>query len=296
MDDFLFEFEDIFFEASPYRSDFLKDIDNDFAVLKKEKSIKNIKTLSNHIKDFTGIKKVTISIKSNYENAFVVPIYNQQLSLDVINLFKDYETNKNIRKLDIVEEPAKYIESIYIIFGDGIVSMFSPRELTAILLHELGHSFTHTANMPTIIIGLLRKVIITIELIPKIILIPLISLSIIQAFFITAVCFIVCRSLTFLEHRGEYKADQFAAKYGYGDEMIKVLYQFNLIQEDVLSKFSWWKKVLFFITRFFIPSSHPKSTKRMLELSDKMLDDYKKMYPKVSKELTIILSDLKSEA
>lgn len=292
MNDLLFEFKELIFEASPYRSSILKQIDEDFAALKKERSNKNIKSLMNHIKQFTGIKKVIISIKANYNNAFVIPIYNRKISLDVIEMFKDFENN-NIKELKVVEEPSKYIDALYVVFGDNIISMFSPRELTAILLHELGHGYTHTSNMPLILMGILRKIFIGIEIVPKIILLPLIGLSFIHAFFITATCFLITRSLTFLEHRGEYKADQFAAKYGYADEMIKVLNTFKNLEEEHESKYSWWKKIYTFLWEFLVPSSHPKTTKRILELTDKMIEDYKSMYPEVSKELTIILSDLK---
>ena len=298
MRDLILEFEsDFLFEASPYRSEILKDIDQDFVELKKDvKNQKVIKSLIEHVKEFTNIKNINISVKEDYNNTFVVPIYNQQLSLDVIDLFKDFAAGKNLRKLETVEEVSKYIKKIYIVFGDKSINLFTPRELTAILLHELGHCFIHTANMPTMIIGLLRKIVITVELIPKIILIPLISISLVQLFIITATLFIICRSLTFLEHRSEYKADQFASKYGYGDEIIKVLYKLHNIQEEVQSKYSWIKKVLHFIMEFFIPKTHPKETQRILKASEEIIVDYKKMYPKVSKELNIILSDIKGEA
>lgn len=297
MEDFIFDIEDVVFEASQYRSEYLKYIDEDFAKLKQNiKSTTVINSLVKHIEAFTGINNVVFSVKSDYDNAFVVPKYNKIISFDLIQIFKDFQAGKKLRRLETVEEPTKYIDKIYIIFGKKLINNFSPRELTAILLHELGHSFIHTSNMPLILIGLLRKVFITIGFIPKVILLPLIGLAWIHAFILTAACFIVCRSLTFLEHRGEYKADQFAAKYGYGDEIIRVLYKLHGVKQNEESKKSWLKKVLNYLIKIFIPSTHPKETERILQVSDEMLSEYKKMYPKLSKELTIILSDIKSEA
>jgi hypothetical protein len=287
----------VLYEVSPYRSEILKMIDQDFADLKKDmKDHKIIKSIVAHIKEFTGVNNVVFSIKSNYDNGFVVPVYNRQISLDMFELFKDFAADKNIRQLETIEETSKYIKKIYIVFGSILVRDFTARELTAILLHELGHCFTYTANMPGKLINLLRKIFTVIGLMPKVILIPLISLSLIHVFLISVVSLIICRSLTFLEHRAEYKADQFAAKYGYGDEIIKVLYKVQKIREDAWSKVSWFKKALNFIIQFFIPKTHPVENKRIIETSEKMLLDYKKLYPKVSKELTIIFNDIKGEA
>jgi len=287
----------VLYEVSPYRSEILKMIDQDFADLKKDmKDHKIIKSIVAHIKEFTGVNNVVFSIKSNYDNGFVVPVYNRQISLDMFELFKDFAADKNIRQLETIEETSKYIKKIYIVFGSILVRDFTAHELTAILLHELGHCFTYTANMPGKLINLLRKIFTVIGLMPKVILIPLISLSLIHVFLISVVSLIICRSLTFLEHRAEYKADQFAAKYGYGDEIIKVLYKVQKIREDAWSKVSWFKKALNFIIQFFIPKTHPVENKRIIETSEKMLLDYKKLYPKVSKELTIIFNDIKGEA
>ena len=101
----------------------------------------------------------------------------------------------------------------------------------------------------------------------------------------------IVRSLTFLEHKSEYHADQFAVKYGYADEMIKVLY--ILRNKTLETEEAWWKKIWDFIDGLFSPSSHPTNAKRIEEINDDMLKEYKKLYPKLSNELSIILTDVK---
>jgi hypothetical protein len=285
-----FEIEELVFEASAYRSSILKDIDNNFSELKKDtKNIAAKKELVINIKKFTNTNYIAISIKPNYFNAAVIPIYKQMISADVINLFKDYQVNGNIRNLEIVEEPSKYIDKLYIIIGKPMFTDFSPRELTAILLHELGHSFTYTSNLPRIILSVFDKIFFTANTTVNFFISPgFLSAPIIISSFI--ISFIVMRSLTFLEHKSEYRADQFAAKYGYGDEIIKVLYKFKLAEKA--QKQSWFKKVFEFIKTVLLVSTHPSNSKRIKELNNSMINDYKRLYPKLSKELNIILQDI----
>lgn len=290
------EFEELIFEASKFRSEILKDIDQDFALIKKDKKdLAAKKSLVENIKKFTNTKHVNVSIKKDYMNAAVIPIYNQVLSIDLINILKDYEAGENIRNVDVVEEPSKYIKKMYIMFGDELIDTFSPRELTAILLHELGHVFTYTANLPRILLSLFQKSVGIAGMMLKTPILWLLNLISLPAYIISSlIIMIVVRTLTFLEHKSEYKADQFAAKYGYGDEMIKVLYKLHNKQIERQSQQTWYEKIWNFIGTIFQPSSHPASSKRIKEVNEQILKDYKKMYPTLSNELNIILKDINS--
>ena len=206
------------FEVSIYRSNILKDIDQDFAEIKKDKQnhaaqdLSNKNSLIKNIKEFTGIQDVKITLIKDFPNACVIPIYTRLFSLDLLTLYKDYKIDGNIKNLNVIEEPSKYIKKIHIIFGYEFINMMSPRELTSILLHELGHVFAHTANLPRLLVGYFKTFLNIILSIPMTIPIYLVTMAIVIT---------LMRSFSFLDHRKEYKADQFAAKYGYGDEMIK---------------------------------------------------------------------------
>jgi len=290
------EFTELIFEVSPFRSSILKEIDKNFAQIKKDKKDSAAKKeLTDNLKEFTGVKNIIINIKKDYMNAAVIPIYNQLISTDLIMIFKNYEAGDNIKDLEIVEEPSKYIKKMYIMFGDQLIDMFSPRELTAILLHELGHCYTYTANLPRILLALFQKGAGIAGIMLKTPLLWLFNLITLPAYIIASLTVItIVRSLTFIEHRGEYKADQFAAKYSYGDEMIKVLYRLHNRKLEIDAQKSWWEKVWSFIEKIFSPASHPTSSSRIEELNEQMINDYKKLYPKLSDELNIILKDIKN--
>jgi len=288
------QFNELIFEVSRYRSDILKDIDQDFARIKKDrKDLAAKKSLLKNIEKFTGIENTVVTFKLDYFNAAVVPIYTQTLSMDLLNIFKDYETEGNIRTLEVVEEPSKYIKKMYVIFGVELIAAFSPRELTAVLLHELGHTFTYTSNLPRILLVLFQKGVGLTGMIFKTPLLWLFNLITLPVYLIsTLIIMTTVRSLTFLEHKSEYRADQFAAKYGYSDEMIKVLYKLHNKEVEIESKKAWWEKIWDFISALFTPSTHPNSSKRIEELNEQMLTSYKKLYPKLSNELNIILKDV----
>lgn len=288
------QFDELIFEASKFRSEILKDIDLNFASIKRDKrSLAAKKELIENIKKFSGIKHVILSFKKDYFNAAVIPIYNQIISFDLLNIFKDYEAGEDIKSLNVIEEPSKYIKKIYIIFGDELIDTFSSRELTAILLHELGHSFTYTSNLPRILLSLFQKGVGVIGAVIRIPILWLFNLITIPAYIMSALIIMtVVRSLTFMEHKGEYKADQFAVKYGYFNEMVNVLTRLHNKQVEIESQKSWWEKIWYFIEGLFSPSSHPVSSRRIEELNNYMIPHYKALYPKLSNELSIILKDI----
>lgn len=290
-----FEIQELIFEVSKHRSDILKDIDRIFSQIKKNnKDLAAKKELAKKIKEFSSIKQVVLNLKSEYTNASVIPIYNQTVSTDLINLLKDFESGENLKNLNVIEEPSKYIKKIYIIIGIDLINMFSSRELTSILLHELGHVYTYTSNLPRLLLNIFQKLVGFAGEIFKTPILAILNLLSLPAYAIASLIVItLTRSLTFLEHRSEYRADQFPIKYGYGDEFIKVLYKLHSRQVEVEKHRSWYEKLWRFINSWFIPSTHPTSSKRINEMADKILDEYKKIYPNLDKELSIILKDIK---
>jgi len=291
------EIQDIIFEVSKYRSDILKDVDVAFSQIKKNnKDLAAKKELVEKIKQFTGIKNTVVNFKKDYLNAAVIPIYNQALSADLVNHFKDFEAGNDLKNIDVVKESSKYVKKMYIIFGYELINMFSSRELTAILLHEFGHVYTYTSNLPRILLSLFQKSVGIVGYVMKVPILAFLNLFSVPAYIIAgAIIIMFSRSLTFLEHKGEYRADQFPIKYGYGDEFVKVLYKLHNKHIEAEKQKAWYKKLWdFIIHEIFVPTPHPTSEKRIKEVSEKMLEDYKKLYPNLNKELSIILKDIKT--
>ncbi len=288
------DFNELLLEVSKFRSEILKDIDRNFDLIKKDKKdLAAKKELVKNIKEFASVKNIILTVKKDYFNAAVIPLYNQSLSMDLLNIFKDYKPEGDIKDIEVVDEPSKYIIKLYIIFGEELIDKFSARELTAILLHELGHSFTYTSNLPRILLSLFQKSVGIVGVTLRYPLLWIFNLITIPAYLASTLIIItVVRSLTFIEHRSEYKADQFAVKYGYGDEMVKVLYILHGKEKEEASKEAWWKKIWNFIEDIFSPSSHPTSSNRIKEVNTHLINEYKKLYPKLSNELNIILKDI----
>jgi len=292
----LFDIRDIIFEVSKYRSDLLKDIDVAFSQIKmNNKDLAAKKELTLKIKQFTNIKNVVISFKHNYLNACVIPIYNQVISSDLINNFKDFEKGNNLKNLNVIEEPSIYIKKIYIIFGNDMINTLSSRELTSVLLHEFGHVFTYTSNLPRILLAFFEKFLSSFGLVAKMIfavIIKILAIPIIYGVFSSLLFLIIIRSLTFTEHQSEYRADQFPIKYGYGDEFLKVLRKFHIKQVEIEKQKAWYRKIWESFRSLTTVSSHPAPAKRIQEISEKITNEYKLLYPKLSKELSIILKEV----
>ena len=139
-----FEIQELIFEVSKYRSDILKDIDKIFSRIKENnKDLAAKKELTQKIKEFTSVKHVVLTLKPKYTNASVIPIYNQTISTDLINLLKDFESGENLKNLNVIEEPSKYIKKVYIIIGIDLINMFSPRELTCV---------ANISNVPAVVV------------------------------------------------------------------------------------------------------------------------------------------------
>ncbi len=254
-------------EASRIREPILKKIDDNFAKLKmnpKDSAVK--RELKQNILKFTGVKTVLISFKTDYFNASVFPIYNN-------DIIKDFKFKKTMAKEDVSNN--KYIKKIYITFGIDLLNKLSSKELTAILLHELGHVYNHTTH----IWNILSKIAPTLAFV----------LFLPSALPALIPYFIVSRTLNFFDHKEEYNADHYAIKYGYGDEMIKVFKKFNHIETAKKSKI---KILLTKMYNIIVGTTHPDSKKRACKTAQEMYKDYKKLYPKQTKELTLILNDL----
>jgi len=286
------DFEYVIFEVARIRSPVLKKIDKNFDILRKNpKDKKEIKALVKNIKTFTGIKSVFFVIKQNEFDACVFTKYNQLLP----TLFKKEGEDKLRTEKFKAEESPKYIKGIYVLFGTKTLDLFSSRQLTAILLHEIGHIYQHTANFSLLFPNLVNKfakggLVFSSLALLRFIIFPTISLLILP--FVLSL-FALSRSLTFADHMGELNADEYAIKYGYGDELAKVFFRFNKMTGGKVRPQTWMQKTWGSIKSFFSLASHPQDSRRMCDIIDKMRVDYKKNYPKFSKEITTIYADIR---
>ena len=59
------------------------------------------------------------------------------------------------------------------------------------------------------------------------------------------------------------------------------------------SPHTWLQKVWSKVKNFFTFSTHPEDTKRVCELIRSVKTDYKKKYPRLRKEISVIYADIK---
>lgn len=272
----------VLFEVARIRSEILKKIEKDFDAIRKNISDRsNIKQLQDHIKEFTGIQKVIVTANMQSMDAAIFPVYTRTLP----------KIARDDPKSITPENAHKYIRAIYVTLGQKLIREFPPKQLTAIILHELGHIYQHTSNLGLILpnlVNLLAKggVQDVDELkdksfVRRILTIPLI-----------AALFPLSRSLTFSDHIEELKSDEYATRYGYGDELAKVFYKFSKWAGERRSS-NWLGRVWHRIKRAFSLSSHPSDSERICTIIQKMKKDYKKTYPKLSKQISTIYADIK---
>lgn len=272
----------------------LKDIEKLFdiirkKIIKKEKLKDDIKSLESKISEFTKIEHVNIRIKKNIYNAGIIPVYKMDIG-EKVNL-KDIFLKEEVR--DTIIDSTKYIKKIIIIFGDDIIKSLTSSELVAVLLHEVGHLFQHTSSLPTIISRLV-KFISGLSLAKSIIMLPFFSGMVIAP--ISIALFLTSRTLTFIEHKSEFNADNYASKYGYGDEMIKVNNKFRNFTNEHENKKSVFRKIYDFIIGLILPSTHPSDSKRMCLQLENIKKNYKENYPEFDEELNIALADVKCDS
>jgi len=272
----------LLFEASSKRSYILKQLDRTFEKLKLNPKDKNvISEIENLIRKFSRINKVKFGVV-NDTSGYVIPLYKPLFPRFIVKKLNDKSTQTKVR----VEESSEYINSVYIYFGRSMISLLTSKELTAVILHEIGHSFYNTSKLSFIIPRLFKRVLAGISM--KLLLFPGTSIIIFSLL-------ILMTPLSIYEHIAEYNADSFAVKYGYGDEIISAL---NKIEGLNPEKNNNHNKVVKLLKKFFkylyslTLGSHPLTENRVCDIYKKMVDDYSELYPKISKQVRTLYKQL----
>lgn len=160
-----------------------------------------------------------------------------------------------------------HLETIYLMPGVDLLKEANPREVTGIVLHEIGHVVQHITRSAAILEHQLFKIKYISDLLSRM---PIINLIFSPLFIITS------RTLNFRNHVSEYGADKFAVKYGYGDELVEWC-----IRNGVQNKAAVPKNLMgltYILKRFMEGTSHPSYKKRIKSMIKEMKSNYAKEY------------------
>ena len=247
----------------------LSELDNLFDALKKSKTTS---------KDETIRKKIEKCMENIFGTPFFIDLHylgtfaNNCAVIPIIKRGGKIEKTEDLVKLGNVKK-------VYIILGNEMIKESTPRELTAIFLHEIGHIVNHISGSLSIISDLSYKLSYVFNSLNHI---PLLNILILPLYIVSS------RTLYFTQHVGEYNADKFAAEYGYGDELISVIHKWNLEYKKYESEKTFWT-YLSQLKAFILGQSHPEDTDRIKKLAEEIKKNYSNKYK--SKKLEKILNE-----
>jgi len=289
-------------ESSPNAPKILKEMELLFNNLKKNKNDHNNREkLISKIKDFTKIEKVVFILEKGF-NAGVFTLYKPTAASSFSQIIsyalesKDFNEKpmKQLSSLKEVKEPANAIDTIYIFYGQDMVKALTGAELVAVLLHELGHTFMTTTNLPYKLLSTFKRLFagtIYLNFLAKIF--DFIAFKFYLLYNLIALGFIW--GITFDKRRNEYAADKFVLKYGYADDLISVLAKFK---KPTRTPSGWLDKVKEFINQIYTilttiinPSDHPSLDRRIKQLENKIFNEYRKQYPEYKTTIDMIQTD-----
>ena len=183
----------------------------------------------------------------------------------VLPIYKKKITEKNVTEIDNIK--LFEIEKVKLIIGFKLIEQLKPREVTSILLHEIGHIVAHISESTQQFIKILKPIHSILKTTSVIPILHIISLPLFL---------IVSRSLFFTSHMEEYNADKFAVECGYGSEMRTVLILFkNATDNKQTLSFS---EIMKKIHNLFVGSSHPDFKDRIDEISNVLKTGFEKQY------------------
>lgn len=259
----------LIFEKSLRTKPVFDNIDDCFKKIKQDFNNKKYQDeLVKYIQRITRINKINFRILPNQYSAFSLPIYDNIVSAS-LNPKNNKLLRRTVQNKNKLEESGKFIKELTLEFGTILLNKLTPQQCTAVLLHELGHVLKHVSAMEHVWVRLIKAISF----------IGLMSIFISPKLFLASL--LLFRSTSIFEHLREYNSDAFAAKYGYGEEMLQVL---EILKKDEI-KISKTENFIKDVKELLIGSTHPKDEKRQCYVIKQMMNRYKKMYPNFQKEI-----------
>ena len=261
------------------------------------------------IKDFTKIRNVVLFFDDEFNLGVVTKYKNAKILSIVKSFFEMFKRgkmiirNKTLPALMSVDESADAIDIVYIFIGKPMMKALTPKELVAVVLHELGHVYSTTSSIPGNILLFLKTVLLKPIQINSSVSDWIFSKIV---FLYTMIVSVLIHGITFTQHIGEYQADNFALRYGYGDELVLALNKFYKIEKvnkkNIATSKIFIKKIIDAFLRIFTTSKdetsespHPDTKTRIEKLESQIFGEYKKTYPNYKEVFDLIRADYKAQ-
>ena len=233
------------------------------------------KKISKILSDFTKTKIKFKMSKSDIGTAYIFPIYQLSNSATQLKKTNVLESLVHINNATIVVDYNLFYKK----------AKMNSAEIIGILLHEIGHLTYHTSFVPNLLKSL-SKVTLRLSSIANMAATILHLLPRQLSVIIGSTVLLCSRTLSFFDHKEEYKCDQYAVKYGYGDELASAFIKLKEHQSgQKTSKRTILNRILNYVQTIFNISTHPTDINRICELSKTIQNQYVKDYPFLDKKL-----------
>lgn len=252
---------DLLLEVGIRKISQLKDVD---VIFKRLKAVK---------KNLVKRQQVLRELEVKLEKLFGIPVL---IDFHIFGMFSEnfavlpyIKSNKDV-EIKETKDMIQFInvKKINLIFGNGFINKHTSRELTAILLHEIGHLTNYLTKASQLFLMILSPIFAVLQ---GLRMIPIISSVVFPLYILCS------RSLFFIQHVGEYQADKFVAKMGYGDELISAIQKWQKESTKIKKSLTLMQRISM-IGQFLKGSTHPTDIHRIEKLIEGIKTEYLKQY------------------
>ena len=259
-------------EIGHHRLDGLEHLDELFKEIKRtETQVASAKVGHKIAQQISKLVNVPVEVDVHFLGSFVD-------NCGILPKLKNANPKNPVKSFDKIDL-SPLVSKLYIAIGREFINAYQPRELTAVILHEIGHIIHYVDDQWSLSRITAYKMKAMLDGLNTI---PFINLIALPLLIVTS------RTLAYTNHIGEYNADRTAVEYGYGDEMVYLMNSINKQSKDNKPNTKVWVRIAL-LRDMVLGSSHPTiddRIKKMLELiKTQYADEYK------SKKLKIILDE-----
>lgn len=224
-------------------------------------------------KDKVTRQKILRELEIKLEKLFGIPVV---IDYHLFGLFSEnfavfpyIKPNKDV-KIKETKDMIQFInvKKVNLIFGNNFIKMHTSQELTAILLHEIGHLTNYLTKASQLFLTVLSPIF---SILQGLRMLPIVSIVLFPLYILCS------RSLFFIQHMGEYQADKFVAKMGYGDELISAIEKWKKESIKIKKSLTLMQRISM-IGQFLKGSTHPTDISRIEKLIESIKVEYLKRY------------------